>query len=685
MEMPTRTSAADLTRSGPKTAPTPCRGNAKPRAGSDRREKTLESAEFFAGAVASLPAAIRRRLDGGASLDWAVLEHPGTSAGLGAAIRAHRRLPEPVETLVQRLIRDVGIVPADVVEGVERQCVAGAWIDRVTIEADGETYRIRNHLSGESHTGIRADTVAGYAMLAMELATEVHDTAERWLDAGDRFGAAPAGMLCPLALCAVRMSAHLRAAPRPCPGRRTTAVLADILETAWNTQSLRQRAELSTAVPPNRAHDARAPRRRHFAPLTSYRLHAYDLGEIRWLRALAERAGRGAPERTRRDVPTVLELAASGAPEAGGEDRPPAASGRPRTGPVCAASAEPDPDQLSLGRELAGLDRMVELRAGEGRAAAEPKNASEAMSGDEVVSLNMTALEARIGAETAATLELGSDPGEIALEEEFTQLELSADGLPGAVRRRLASAYGINAMQALTRLQDRREIDAARAEMKAANGSRRAPRWLEDLAATLLIDAGAQTREGLRTASLRLDLAEDPEGGYLATEEETGARGILSLAGLVEQMQLSLGFARSAWTALTVLGNAGKEGGWALREMVNGNGELAPDDGDTLHAAQQIGYALDGILHARSDPNHAPSALEQASIAADALVTVGPTIRAAAGWPGAAQAPSAGNPEDVARIAAVAEALQGDVRAISNRLIAGRMVRFIGRREEQEA
>ena len=252
-----------------------------PNAGSDRREKTLESAEFFAGAVASLPAAIGRRLDGGASLDWAVLEHPGTSAELGAAIRAHRRLPEPVETLVQRLIRDVGIVPADVVEGVERQCVAGAWIDRVTIEADGETYRIRNHLSGESQTGIRADTVAGYAMLAMELATEVHETAERWLDAGDRFGAAPAGMLCPLALCAVRMSAHLRAAPKPCPGRRTTAVLADILETAWNTQSLRQRAELSTAVPPNRAHDARAPRRRHFASLTSYRLHAYDLGEER--------------------------------------------------------------------------------------------------------------------------------------------------------------------------------------------------------------------------------------------------------------------------------------------------------------------------------------------------------------------------------------------------------------------
>ena len=98
----------------------------------------------------------------------------------------------------------------------------------------------------------------------------------------------------------------------------------------------------------------------------------------RWLRALAERAGRGAPERTRRDVPTLSEPAASGASEAVEEDRPPAASGRLRTEPVCAASAEPDPDQLSLGRELAGLDRMVELRAGEGRAAAEPKNASEA-------------------------------------------------------------------------------------------------------------------------------------------------------------------------------------------------------------------------------------------------------------------------------------------------------------------
>ena len=469
---------------------------------------------------------------------------------------------------------------------------------------------------------------------------------------------------------ASRMSAHLRAAPKPCTGSRTTAVLADILETAWIAQSLRQRAELSTAVPPNRAHDARAP-------LKSDRLHAYDLSEIRWLRALAERPGRGAPEPARRDVPTLSEPAASGVPDAVGEDRPQAA-------PVRAASAEPDPDQLDLGRELADLDRLVQLGAGEGRAAAEPINPSGAMPGDEVVSLNMTALEARIGAGSAVALELGSEPGAIALEDEFTQLVLGASELSGPIRRRLAEAYGIDSIQALTRLQDQREVDAARAEMTAANGGLRAPRWLEDLAATVLIDAGAETREGLRTASLRLDPAEGPDGGYLVTEEVTGAQGKLPLAGLVEQLRIGLRFARNASTALTLLGNAGKEGSWALREMVNGNRELAPGEGDMLQAAQQIGYALDAILDARPDPNHAPSASEQASIAADALVTVGPTIRAAAGWPGAAKAPNAGNPEDIVRIAAVAEVLQRHVRALSNRLIAGRMVGSIVQREEQE-
>ena len=58
-------------------------------------------------------------------------------------------------------------------------------------------------------------------------------------------------------------------------------------------------------------------------------------------------------------------------------------------------------------------------------------------------------------------------------------------------------------------------------------------------------------------------------------------------------------------------------------------------------------------------------------MAAEALAKVGPTVRTAAGWPGAAQAPNARDPEDVARIAAVAESLHGDIRTVANRLIAG--------------
>lgn len=58
-------------------------------------------------------------------------------------------------------------------------------------------------------------------------------------------------------------------------------------------------------------------------------------------------------------------------------------------------------------------------------------------------------------------------------------------------------------------------------------------------------------------------------------------------------------------------------------------------------------------------------------MAAEALRTVGPTIRTAAGWPGAAEAPDARDPVDVAQIAAVAEALHGQIHTIANRLIAG--------------
>ena len=194
--------------------------------------------ELFTRSVTLLPGPVRDRLDGDFPLEWTVLEDAGTGAELGEAVRARRRLPQPVEVLVRRLIRDVGIVPADVAAGVERQGAASAWICRVTIEADGESYQLRNDCSGDVHTDIRPEVVAGYAVLGMDLATLLHDAVERWLEAGEFHRAAAddeqdhlAGHL---ARCAVRMHAHLQAPLDTTSGRRTAASLARTLEHAWN-------------------------------------------------------------------------------------------------------------------------------------------------------------------------------------------------------------------------------------------------------------------------------------------------------------------------------------------------------------------------------------------------------------------------------------------------------------------
>ena len=68
----------------------------------DLREMLLSSPEFTA------------------SNAWTVLEDARTGTELGKAVRARRRLPKRVEVLVHRLIRDVGIVPADLAAGAER-------------------------------------------------------------------------------------------------------------------------------------------------------------------------------------------------------------------------------------------------------------------------------------------------------------------------------------------------------------------------------------------------------------------------------------------------------------------------------------------------------------------------------------------------------------------------------------
>ena len=297
----------------------------------------------------------------------------------------------------------------------------------------------------------------------------------------------------------------------------------------------------------------------------------------------------------------------------------------------------------------------------------------------------MPALEAQIRAETMGAFAFGSDPDELALDEEQVKLQRAVKRLPGPVRRRLGEAYGAGVAQALTRLQDFREADAVHAELRTASAGQRAPQWLADLAGTLLIDAGARTRDGLRTGSLRLDPEDEAHGGYLATELATGIHGHLTLRGLLEQMHLGLTYARSAWAGLTTLENAGKEGGWILSEGAGGNAQLAGSERETLEAAMHIERTLDRTRHAYYHLQRPPNAIEQASMAADALTTVGPTARAAAGWPGAAGPPNPRDSEDVARIAAVAEALLGDIKSISNRLIAGRMAGTRTHDEKQEA
>jgi len=647
----------------------------------------VDSAELFTRAVTSLPEAAKKRLDGDAPLDWTALQDPGAGIDLAEAVRAHGRLPGSVETLVERLIGDVGIVPTDVCAGVGREGTATAWLRRVAIEPDGESYRIRNDLTGEIHAGIRPEAIAGYATLALDLASVVHEASERWIEVGSRYRPAPGNGLSPLARCAIQMSARIGSLNDPGSNRRSTGNLAKALEDGWNSQSLTDREELSTAIRLSTARGGAAPRLCHFAPMNSYRMHAFDLAEVRWLRALADRAKLGAPAPDREDVSSGTEWEAdlpaateneAVAIEIGGL----AAQAEPQIETTFATAPDPESDEFLLGRELSDLQRAADrLPATSGKNS--PTGASAASgAGEEAASLDMTALEAQIRAETMGALELGSDPDELAPDEELARIQRAVKRLPGPVRRRLGEAHGVGVAQALTRLRDSREANAVRAELRAADGARRAPKWLEDFAGVVLADAGALTGEGLRTGSVRLDPEDEPRGGYLVTELETGSHGHLTVRGLLEQIHLGLAFARGTWTGLATLQNAGKEGGWSLGEGTGGNVRLAANEHETLEAAMHIERTLDRFHHAHSRLQRPPSAIEQASMAADALTTVGPTVRVAAGWPGAADPPNPRNPDDVARVTEVAEALHEDIKSISNRLIAGRILRH---EEMQEA
>ena len=558
--------------------------------------------EYFNRSVTVLANAVRERLDGDTPLDWTLLEDAATGTRIDDAVRTCHRLPGSVEGLARRLIQDLGIVPADLVAGSERQGAAGAWIHWVSLEAEAGSYHLRNERSGQLHAGVRPEALAGYAVLGLELCAAIHEASERWMEAGERHERVDEGERTPLARCAVRMRAHLRARRDEDVAQRSAALVARLLERAWNTQSLEVRAALA-GVRLSTARGARAPRRSYYAPATGHRLSACDAGEIRWLRALAERALMGRGEAT----PEAREAL----PRAnGGTEREDSEASLIR-----AEAPRPQPDILTL----------------------------------------------------------GPAPENLVPETVATELERVANHLPGAVQRRMGEAYGADVAQALARFQSPRESAFVRAEIAKAASGEGVAEWLAGLATALLADTGAQTREGTRTGSVRLASRREPDGGHRGTEVETGAIGFLTPIGLVEQVRSSLAFAHEAWAGLMALRSAGKEGDWTLNEAETGGSQLGAGENETLEAAREIGQALGRIQRAFSEANEgrSASALEQAAMAVETLRSVGPTIRTAAGWPGGTGAPEARDPEDIARIASVAEALHAEIRAIANRLIAG--------------
>ena len=598
--------------------------------------------KLFTRAVTALPKEVRKRLNGDATIDWAKLEKPATGHELGEAARSHARLPRPVETLLHRLVADVGVVPEDLAAGVSRQGAAGAWDQGALIEPDGESYRLQGHAGGVFHSGIRAEAVAGYVTLALELAAAVHEAAERWIEAEARHRDAAGEAAGPLALCAGRMGAALRSGSEARGPGPTTAGTARILDDAWNGQDLKSRAALA-ALPLRAGRALCAPRQAYYAPTTGYRLHCFDPGEIRWLLALAEHAAR-----------TGLSDAATGdASSAAKTDEPIAATARSSNGaqrrraPAAAAGKT---------RALAGARATDKTDPTNTTVAADPADTD--------------ALEARIQAasQKSAAPPLGSHPEALIADRELDELVLAANRLSEAVRRRLRDTYGIGFSQALARIRNHEESDAIVADIKAEMSETRAPRWLEELAATLLTDTGALTRDGMRTGSARLDESDESDGGYRIVEVETGTIGELTPVGLVEQVRLGLAFALDTWRGYTAFRGAGKESGWILDKGKAEGSDFSADDRSTLEAARRVGQVLGHIQ--KTSGRHTLTALEEASVTANAFRGVGAATRSAAGWLDPDETPNPHDPEHVMRIAAVAEALHDDIRSIANRCIA---------------
>ena len=573
----------------------------------------MHAQEHFIRAVALLPEGVRERLDGDFPLDWNALEDAALADGIGEALRRGSRLPVPVEGLVRRLIQDVGVVPEDVAAGAERQGTSSAWIHWVTIEAEGESYQLRNDRSGEVFCGIRPEAIVGYATLGLELATTVHDTCERWLEAGESHRAAGESERGPLAACAVRMGAYLKALPETLSGRQTTSGLSRTLESAWNAQEFGVRSALARTRL-STARGARAPAPAYYLPAHGHRLRACDIGEIRWLRALAERAGAGV---------------GAGPPEGSARETPPAG-------------------ESGTGRAPALAGRIADNRS--------------------------PPLGAVVATPASGTLVFGSDPAGLTPDAVLADVERVTERLSDAVRRRLGETFGAWVAEGIERLHSSTELDALRTQITTPGPEGGLPQWFEELATVVLRDTGAQTRAGRRTESLLLDPPRHSDRARRGIEARTREFGYLSALGVIEQVHLGLSFAHDASLGLAALRDAGKESRWGLNEAGGGHDQLSTSERETLEAAREVGQTLERARASRTGAGgaqRAPSALEQADMTARALKSVGPTHRTAAGWPGGEEAPDPRNPRDVARVVSVAESLHQEVRAITNRLIAG--------------
>ena len=94
-----------------------------------------------------------------------------------------------------------------------------------------------------------------------------------------------------------------------------------------------------------------------------------------------------------------------------------------------------------------------------------------------------------------------------------------------------------------------------------------------------------------------------------------------------------------------------------------------------------MGHVVERAL--RASGREAPTALEEATMTADALRVVGSATQIVDDWRGTAEEPNPRDPDDIVRMAAVAEALHDEIRSIANRHIAGLIASAKAYKEER--